>query len=97
MTITDIKVRRLMNDGRLKAIISMTLDDIIAIHDIKVVQGDGKLFVAMPSRKDESGSFRDVVHPISAEGRKQIEDMIIDAYHRAVLDAEIDEEACNKF
>ena len=97
MTITDIKVRRLMNDGRLRAIISMTLDDIIAIHDIKVVQGDGKLFVAMPSRKDESGSFRDVVHPISAEGRKQIEDMIIDAYHRAVLDAEIDEEACNKF
>lgn len=96
MTITDIKVRSLINYGRLRAIISITLDDLIAIHDIKVVQGDGKLFVSMPSRKDENGAFRDIVHPISAEGRKQIEDMIIDAYHRAVLNAEIDEEAFRK-
>lgn len=93
MTITDIKVRKLLNDGRLRAIISITLDDILAIHDIKVVQGDGRLFVAMPSRKDENGNFRDIVHPISAEGRKKFENMILEEYQRVVAQIAAEEEA----
>lgn len=84
MNITDIKIRKIIPEGRLRAIISITVDDMIAIHDIKVVQGDERLFVAMPSRKDENGVFRDVVHPISPEARQYVESQILDAYTRHV-------------
>ncbi len=80
MTITDIKVRKLIPNGRLKGVISVTFDGAFAVHDIKVVQGDERLFVAMPSRRDTSGVFRDIVHPISSEVRKDIEDKILKAY-----------------
>lgn len=84
MNITDIKIRKIIPDGRLRAIISITVDDMLAIHDIKVVQGDERLFVAMPSRKDENGVFRDVVHPISPEARQLVEGQILDAYTRHI-------------
>lgn len=84
MNITDIKIRKIIPDGRLRAIISITIDDMLAIHDIKVVQGDERLFVAMPSRKDENGVFRDVVHPISPEARSLVEGQILDAYTRHI-------------
>lgn len=84
MNITDIKIRKIIPDGRLRAIISITIDDMLAIHDIKVVQGDERLFVAMPSRKDENGVFRDVVHPISPEARQLVEGQILDAYTRHI-------------
>lgn len=84
MNITDIKIRKVIPEGRLRAVISITIDEMLAIHDIKVVQGDDRLFVAMPSRKDENGVFRDIVHPISAEGRQYVEDQILNAYHRYV-------------
>lgn len=84
MTITDIKIRKIIPDGRLRAVISITIDDQIAIHDIKVVQGDARLFVAMPSRKDENGVFRDIVHPISPDARQSIESQILDAYTRHI-------------
>lgn len=80
MNITDIRIRKLLEEGRLRAIISITIDDMLAIHDIKVVQGEDRLFVAMPSRRDELGVFRDVVHPISAQGREFIEKSILKAY-----------------
>ncbi|MDR0946966.1 MAG: septation regulator SpoVG [Ruminococcus sp.] len=80
MTITDIKIRKIIPDGRLRAVISITIDGMLAVHDIKVVQGEERLFVAMPSRKDESGNFRDIVHPISPEARSIIESQILDAY-----------------
>lgn len=83
MTITDIKIRRLLPQGRLKGVISVTFDNAFAVHDIKVVQGDDRLFVAMPSRKDENGVFRDIVHPISQEARDVIESAILSAYHNA--------------
>ena len=67
MQITDVKIRKLMSGGRLRAVVSITIDDMLAVHDIKVVQGDERLFVAMPSRRDENGIFRDIVHPISPE------------------------------
>lgn len=90
MEITDIKIRKIISEGRLRAVISITLDDQLAVHDIKVVQGDERLFVAMPSRKDESGVFRDIVHPISPEAREMLETNILDAYerHLAIAEAE---------
>ena len=85
MEITDVKIRKMMADGRLRAIVSITLDQMIAIHDIKVVQGENRLFVAMPSRKDEGGIYRDIVHPISAQARKYIETQILDAYEQQLM------------
>ena len=90
MNITDVKIRKMLSEGRLRAVVSVTIDDMLAVHDIKVVQGDERLFVAMPSRKDENGVFRDIVHPISASARKLFEKTILDAYERqlAVLETE---------
>lgn len=84
MNITDIKIRKLLSDGRLRAIVSVTIDDTIALHDIKVIEGASRLFVAMPSRRDESGVFRDIVHPISVEGRNSIEDSILNEYQNYI-------------
>ncbi len=83
MTISEIKIRKTFNDGNLKAIASVVLDDCLAVHDIKVIQG-GRLFVAMPSRKGEDGAYRDIVHPMCAEARNRFEEAIIDEYERFV-------------
>ena len=90
MEITDVKITKIMSEGRLRDDVSVTLSDMIAVHDIKVVQGDERLFVAMPSRKDENGVFRDIVHPISPAARKMLEESILEAYERqlAMLEAE---------
>ena len=80
MEISDIKIRKTMHDGRVRALISVTIDNAIAIHDIKLVQGDERLFVAMPSRREENGVFRDIIHPISASEREKIEEKILQAY-----------------
>lgn len=91
LAITDIRIRKLFPEGKLKAIVSLTLGDAFAIHDIKIVQGDTRLFIAMPSRKDETGMFRDIVHPISPEIRDRVEAMILDEYTRYVEAAGLDE------
>ncbi len=88
MEITDVKIRKLITEGRLKAIVSVTFDNMLAVHDIKIVQGEERIFVAMPSRKDESGIFRDIVHPITAEARKELETAVIDAYERQLAESE---------
>ena len=90
MEITDLKIRKMMTEGRLRAIVSITLDQVLAVHDIKVVQGESRLFVAMPSRKDEGGIFRDIVHPISASAREYLETKILNAYQEqlALMQAE---------
>ena len=88
MNISDIRIRRVMQDGRLRAVVSMTVDNAIAVHDIKIVQGDERVFVAMPSRRDETGIFRDIIHPISPEARGEIEKSIISAYERYVSERE---------
>lgn len=93
MTITDIKIRKIITEGRLRAVISVTFDNMLAVHDIKVVQGDERLFVAMPSRKDENGIFRDIVHPITPEARQMIEGQILDVYHRHMEQMQAEEEA----
>ncbi|HRR76115.1 MAG: septation regulator SpoVG [Ruminococcus sp.] len=91
MEITDVKIRKIMTDGRLRAVVSVTLDDMLAVHDIKVVQGDERLFVAMPSRKDENGVFRDIVHPISPSARKLFEQTILEAYEAQLAAMEAEE------
>lgn len=80
MNITDIRIRHFYADERLKALVSITIDNDFAVHDIKIIQGTSRLFVAMPSRKDDKGNFRDIVHPITAEARETMENKILTAY-----------------
>ena len=92
MEITDVRIRKILNDKRLRAVVSITLNNAVAVHDIKIVQGDDRLFVSMPSRKEENGEFRDIIHPINFEVRKQIEDKIISSYHQHLAEAETNPE-----
>ncbi|MGI6743740.1 MAG: septation regulator SpoVG [Eubacteriales bacterium] len=85
MEITDIKVRKLFNDdGPMKAIVSITFDNQLALHDIKVINARDRLFIVMPSRKNPDGTYRDIAHPINANFRAQLEDSVIEAYNKAV-------------
>ena len=80
MVITDIKVRKLFDEGPMKAIVSVTLNDCLAVHDIKVIYARERYFIVMPSRKNPDGTYRDIVHPINSEFRKTIEDFVLEAY-----------------
>ena len=80
MNITDIRIRRTYQDTSLRALVSVTIDHDLAVHDIKVIEGPERLFVAMPSRKDDNGVFRDICHPITPEARKILESKILDSY-----------------
>ena len=81
MEITDIKIRKLFNDDSpMKAIASVTFDNQLALHDIKVINARDRLFIVMPSRKNPDGSYRDIVHPINASFRAELESKVIDAY-----------------
>lgn len=82
MSITEIKIRRAFAEGRLKAVVSVTLDNCIAIHELKIIQGNDRLFVAMPSRMDDNGVFRDIIHPITFSTREAIENAVLNAYYR---------------
>lgn len=84
MHISDIRIRKTYKESRLCALVSITVDQDLAVHDIKIIEGPDRLFVAMPSRKDESGIFRDIVHPITSDARKTIEDTILAAYHEHI-------------
>ena len=79
-TITDVRIRKIFSEDNLKAIVSIVIDDCLAIHEIKIIQGTERLFVAMPSRKDENGIYRDIVHPIDSETRDEFERIILVAY-----------------
>ncbi|MBE6687394.1 MAG: septation regulator SpoVG [Ruminococcaceae bacterium] len=88
MEITDIKIRKLFNDeGPMKAIASVTFDNQLAVHDIKVINAREKFFIVMPSRKNPDGTYRDIVHPINAEFRSRLEDEVIDAYERSLAES----------
>ena len=80
MNITDVRIRKVATDNRMKAIASITLDDCFVIHDLRVIQGDEHLFVAMPSRKTSTGEFKDIAHPINHETRQELEQFVIKAY-----------------
>lgn len=83
MEITDIKVRKMTAEGKMKAIVSVTLDNMLVIHDIKVIEGQEKMFVAMPSRKNAEGEYKDIVHPITSEMREYIQNAILAKYQEA--------------
>ena len=80
MNITDIRVRKVTKEGKMKAVVSITIDDALVVHDIKVIDGDKGLFIAMPSRKTAEGEYRDIAHPISTESRERLQTMILKAY-----------------
>jgi len=84
MKITEVKIRKLYDSNRLRAVVSIILDDCIALHDIKVIEGDDRKFVAMPSRKEGDGKFRDIVHPINVDMRIYIEKTILEEYENLI-------------
>lgn len=87
MQITDVKVRKLFEDGPMKAIVSVTFDGQLAVHDIKVINARDKFFIVMPSRKNPDETFRDIVHPINSQFRGVLEKAVIEAYNQALADA----------
>ena len=82
MQITDVRIRRVEKEGKMKAVVSITIDNSFAVHDIKIVEGPDNYFVSMPSRRTKNGSFRDTAHPINAEARTQIVETILNAYNK---------------
>ena len=92
MKITDIKIRKFFDEGPMKAIVSVTLNDCLAIHDIKVIYARERYFIVMPSRKNPDGTYRDIVHPINADFRSRLEEAVIDAYHVQLVASRHDEE-----
>lgn len=80
MQITDIRVRKVEKEGKMKAIVSITIDDEFVVHDIKVIEGDKGLFIAMPSRRASDGEYRDIAHPINSATRERIQHLILEKY-----------------
>ncbi len=90
MNITDVRVRKVSKDGKMKAVVSITIDDEFVVHDIKVIEGEKGLFIAMPSRKATDGEYRDIAHPINSETRDRIQTLILEKYEEAAQS--VDEE-----
>ena len=89
MKITDVRIRRVAKDGKMKAVVSITIDDEFVVHDIKVIEGEKGLFIAMPSRKASDGEYRDIAHPINSATRDFIQTMILEKYAEAAAAAEL--------
>ena len=86
MKITDVRVRKITKEGKMKAIVSITIDDEFVVHDIKVIEGEKGLFIAMPSKKATDGEYRDIAHPINSNTRDMIQRVILDKYETTALD-----------
>ncbi len=86
MQITDVRVRKVAKEGKMKAVVSITIDDEFVVHDIKVIEGEKGLFIAMPSRKASDGEYRDIAHPINSATREEIQSIILDKYEAALLE-----------
>ncbi len=82
MQITDVRIRKIAADGKMKAIVSVTFDNEFVVHDIKVIEGQNGLFIAMPSRKTPDGEFKDIAHPINTETREKIQNAILSEYEK---------------
>lgn len=92
MQITDVRVRKVSKEGKMKAVVSITLDNEFVVHDIKVIEGDKGLFIAMPSRKAGDGEYRDIAHPINSDTRDKIQKIILEKYEIVALETEEAEE-----
>ena len=86
MKITDVRIRKIARDGKMKAVVSITLDDEFVVHDIKVIEGEKGLFIAMPSRRTTTGEYKDIAHPINSQTREQIQDIILKEYQQALTE-----------
>ena len=95
MQITDIKIRKFFDEGPMKAVVSVTFDECLAVHDIKVIYARERYFIVMPSRKNPDDTYRDIVHPINARFRAELEEAVIDAYHVQLAAAEANAAAEN--
>ena len=84
MEITDVRVRKVTKDGKMKAVVSITIDNEFVVHDIKVIEGEKGLFIAMPSRKAGDGEYRDIAHPINSQIRNKIQTMVLEKYEDAL-------------
>lgn len=93
MHITDVRVRKVSKEGKMKAVVSITLDNEFVVHDIKVIEGEKGLFIAMPSRKASDGEYRDIAHPINSDTREKIQRIILEKYEIAALQNEEETEA----
>ncbi len=93
MQITDVRVRKIAKEGKMKAIVSITLDDEFVVHDIKVIEGEKGLFIAMPSKKASDGEYRDIAHPINSATRESIQKIILEHYENAMEEPEEEPEA----
>ena len=93
MNITDVRVRKVAKEGKMKAVVSITIDDEFVIHDIKVIEGEKGLFIAMPSRKATDGEYRDIAHPINSDTRERIQRLILDKYEEVMAEDAVAEEA----
>ncbi|HBV03338.1 stage V sporulation protein G [Mammaliicoccus lentus] len=80
MKVTDVRLRKIQTDGRMKALVSITLDDAFVVHDLRVIEGNSGLFVAMPSKRTPDGEFRDIAHPINSEMRQEIQEAVMKVY-----------------
>ncbi|EHL15834.1 MAG: septation regulator SpoVG [Peptoanaerobacter stomatis] len=87
MKITDVRVRKLSEEGKMRGIVSVTFDDTFVVHDIKIIEGQNGLFIAMPSRKVNDNEFRDIAHPINSESRNELQEAILKAYEEAKIKA----------
>ena len=88
MQITDIRIRQIAKEGKMKAVVSVTFDEAFVVHDIKIIDGEKGLFIAMPSRKATDGEYRDIAHPIKSETREKIQQMILEKYEIALTEAD---------
>lgn len=87
MKITDVRIRKVAKEGKMKAVVSITIDEEFVVHDIKVIEGEKGLFIAMPSRKASDGEYRDIAHPINSSTRDFIQTMILEKYEEVVAEA----------
>ena len=92
MNITDVRVRKVAKEGKMKAVVSITIDDEFVVHDIKVIEGEKGLFIAMPSRKATDGEYRDIAHPINSSTRTEIQNIILTKYEETIVQEEAEAE-----
>lgn len=97
MEITDVRIRKVSDEGKMKAIVSITFDDEFVVHDVKIIEGQNGLFVAMPSRKMGEGDFRDIAHPLLSETRNKIKDAIFAEYEKLLKENEAAVEADGEY
>lgn len=91
MQITDVRIRKMSQEGKMKAIVSITIDEEFVVHDIKIIDGEKGLFIAMPSRKAADGEYRDIAHPITPSTREKVQKVILDKYNEVLMETQEEE------